>query len=186
MGGWLAVIRSSVNPPLAILVSRLISNKGLKLNYPPIEVRREDYVISTNPARLDAQAIHAYLTSSYWARGIPLATVEKSLRGSLCFGLYHGAEQVGLARVISDFATYAYLCDVYIVESHRGAGLGKWLMETVVSHPALQGLRRFTLATRDAHGLYRQFGFLPLAEPDRHMEISVPDIYGPSSSENCC
>jgi GNAT superfamily N-acetyltransferase len=152
----------------------------------PVEIRRGDYLISTDPARLDPAAIQAYLTSSYWARGIPLATVEKSLRGSLCFGLYHGSQQVGLARVISDYATHAYLCDVYILESHRGAGLGKWLMETVISHPVLQGLRRFTLATRDAHGLYHQFGFRPLAQPDRHMEISVPDVYGASSSDNCC
>jgi len=156
------------------------------VDHPPTETHRGDYVISTDPARLDAVAIHTYLTSSYWARGIPLATVEKSLRGSLCFGLYHGTEQVGLARVISDYATYAYLCDVYILESHRGNGLGKWLMETVISHPALQGLRRLTLATRDAHGLYRQFGFRPLAQPDRHMEISVPDIYGAPPSKDCC
>jgi len=152
----------------------------------PFESRRDDYLISTDPARLDPRSIHAYLTSSYWASGIPLATVEKSLRGSLCFGLYHFSEQVGLARVISDFATYAYLCDVYILETHRGSGLGKWLMETVVSHPGLQGLRRFTLATRDAHGLYSQFGFRLLAQPDRHMEISVPDIYGAPSTKDCC
>jgi GNAT superfamily N-acetyltransferase len=164
----------------------VVASKGPSLNQPPLETRRGDYSISTDPARLDALAIHAYLTSSYWARGIPLTTVEKSLRGSLCFGLYHFGEQVGLARVISDFATYAYLCDVYVLETHRGSGLGKWLMETVVTHPRLQGLRRFTLATRDAHGLYSQFGFRPLAQPDRHMEISAPDTYGAPSTKDCC
>src|SRR5262249_50521733 len=125
----------------------------------------------------DVAAIHAYLTTSYWSPGIPRMTVEKAVRGSICFGLYQGATQIGLARVITDRATYAYLCDVYILEEHRGQELGKWLMETVVSHPGLQGLRRFTLATRDAHGLYAQYGFQPLAEPARHMEINVPDIY---------
>src|SRR5262249_15712073 len=112
--------------------------------------------------------------------GIPRETVERALENSLCFGLYHGASQVGLARVVTDAATYAYLCDVYILEQHRGNGLGKWLMKTVMSHPALQGLRRIMLATRDAHGLYQQFGFRPLAEADRHMELFVPDIY------RCC
>jgi GNAT superfamily N-acetyltransferase len=143
----------------------------------PFETRLGEYLISTDRGKLDVAAIHAYLTDCYWSPGIPLAIVEKAIRGSLCFGLYHGANQVGLARVITDGATYAYLCDVYILEQHRGHDLGKWLMKTVMSHPALQGLRRFTLATRDAHGLYRQFGFQPLADPERHMEISVPDIY---------
>jgi GNAT superfamily N-acetyltransferase len=143
----------------------------------PFETRRGKYLISTDRGKLDVAAIHAYLTTSYWSSGIPLAVVEKAIRGSLCFGLFHGREQVGLARVITDGATYAYLCDVYILEQHRGQDLGKWLMQTVLSHPELQGLRRFTLATRDAHGLYSQFGFEPLADPARHMEISVPDIY---------
>jgi GNAT superfamily N-acetyltransferase len=143
----------------------------------PFETRRDEYLISTDRSRLDVAALHAYLTASYWSPGIPLATVEKAIRGSICFGMFRDREQVGLARVITDAATYAYLCDVYILEEHRGKALGKWLMQTVVSHPQLQGLRRFTLATRDAHGLYAQFGFQPLADPARHMEISVLDIY---------
>ena len=138
----------------------------------------EGYTISTDPTRLDVAAIHAYLSRSYWAEGIPLATVAESLAHSLCFGLFdpQGA-QVGLARVITDWATYAYLCDVYVLEDHRGRGLSKRLMEAVLAHPDLQGLRRFTLATRDAHGLYAQYGFKPLRSPDRHMEIVQPDIY---------
>jgi len=141
------------------------------------ESRRDGYLISTDPARLDVAAIHAYLTRSYWCPGIPRDVVERSVRHSLCFGLYHGAAQVGLARVITDSATYAYLCDVYILEEHRGQGLGKWLMETVLSHPSLQGLRRFMLATRDAHGLYQQFGFREVAEPQRHLELVLEDPY---------
>jgi GNAT superfamily N-acetyltransferase len=145
---------------------------------PPLEETRGEYTVSTDPARLDAGAVHAYLSvESYWAKGIPLETVRRSLEGSLCFGLYHGAEQVGLARVISDHATYAYLCDVYVLPAHRGRGLSRWMMECVLRHPRLQGLRRFNLATHDAHGLYRQFGFQPLAHPGRHMERVRRDVY---------
>ena len=137
------------------------------------------YLISTDPARLDIDAIHAYLSGeSYWARGIPRDIVARSLEHSLCFGVYHGQRQVGLARVISDRATYAYLCDVYILEDHRGKGLSKWLMTCILAHPDLQGLRRFTLATRDAHGLYEQFGFAPPANPASAMEIRNADAYG--------
>jgi GNAT superfamily N-acetyltransferase len=150
----------------------------------PFESRRCDYLISTDPARLDVTAIHAYLTRSYWCPGIPRDVVERSVRHSLCFGLYHGAAQVGLARVITDQATYAYLCDVYILEEHRGHGLGKWLIETVLSHPSLQGLRRFMLATRDAHGLYQQFGFREVVERQRHMELVTENPY--ESGESCC
>jgi len=141
------------------------------------EARRGPYAISTDPARLDVDAIHAYLARSYWAPGIPREIVARSLEASLCFGLYHGEAQVGLARVVTDRATYAYLCDVYVLEEHRGRGLGKWLVAEVLAHPALQGLRRFALATRDAHGLYRPFGFAPLANPGNHLEIRRPDIY---------
>jgi GNAT superfamily N-acetyltransferase len=150
----------------------------------PFESRRCDYLISTDPARLDVTAIHAYLTRSYWCPGIPRDVVERSVRHSLCFGLYHGAAQVGLARVITDQATYAYLCDVYILEEHRGHGLGKWLIETVLSHPSLQGLRRFMLATRDAHGLYQQFGFREVAEPQRHMELLAQNPH--EGGQSCC
>ncbi len=147
------------------------------MDHLPLETHRGEYCISTDRRKLDVEAIHSYLTSSYWSPGIPRSTVEKALSNSICFGLYHGANQVGLTRVITDTATYAYLCDVYILEEHRGKDLGKWLMQNVLSHPDLQGLRRFTLATRDAHGLYAQFGFQPLGDPARHMEISIPDIY---------
>jgi len=138
---------------------------------------RAEYSISTDPGRLDLDAIHAYLTRAYWCEGIPRQTLERAITNSLCFGLFHGKDQVGLARVITDSATYAYLCDVYILEAHRGKGLAKWLMQCVMAHPALQGLRRFTLATRDAQGLYRQFGFRELSKPESKMEILHPDIY---------
>ena len=134
-------------------------------------------LVSTDQAKLDLAVIHEFLSRSYWAEGIPLEVMEKSLAHSLCFGVYERDRQIGFARVISDFATYAYLADVFILESHRGRGLAKLLMREIMSHPELQGLRRFTLATRDAHGLYKQFGFAELARPDRHMEIARPGIY---------
>lgn len=131
----------------------------------------------TDPSKLDAAAIHAYLVRSYWSEGIPRAVVEKAIANSLCFGLFQGAEQIGFARVVTDGATYAYLCDVYVLEEFRGKGLGVWLMECVMRHPDLQGLRRFSLATRDAHGLYRKFGFDALQKPQSQMEIVNHDIY---------
>jgi GNAT superfamily N-acetyltransferase len=139
--------------------------------------QREGYLISTDPAQLDLDAIHAYLVRAYWCEGIPRETMERAIANSLCFALLRGKAQIGFARVITDSATYAYLCDVYVLENYRGKGLGKWLMECVMGHPALQGLRRFSLATRDAHGLYRQFGFRELSKPESMMEILRPDIY---------
>ena len=130
-----------------------------------------------DPKRLDIRAIHAYLTRSYWAAGIPEDVVLRSVQGSLCFGLYEGERQVGFARAITDRATFAYLADVYVLEEFRGRGLGRWLIECVMAHPALQGLRRMMLVTRDAHWLYRPFGF---AEPDdssRYMEIRRSNVY---------
>ena len=138
---------------------------------------REGFTVSTDPARLDADAVHAFLTTSYWAEGIPREILERALRGSLCFGLYEGGRQVGLARVITDAATFAYLCDVYVLPEMRGRGLGKWLIERVMEHPDLQGLRRFSLVTRDAHELYRPFGFTEIRSPERHMEIARPGLY---------
>jgi GNAT superfamily N-acetyltransferase len=139
---------------------------------------RGPYEISADPARLDLEAIHAYLTRSYWSPGIPREVVERAAAHSLCFGLYHASEgQVGYARVVTDRASFAYLCDVYVLEAHRGQGLSKWLLDTILQHPELQGLRRFMLATKDAHGLYAQFGFTPLANPARMMEILRPDAY---------
>lgn len=140
-------------------------------------IQRGEYSVSTDPSRLNLDAIHAYLVRAYWCEGIPRQTLERAIANSLCFGLFHGTAQVGLARVITDSATYAYLCDVYVLEGHRGKGLAKWLMECVLSHPALQNLRRFSLATRDAHGLYRQFGFRQLSKPESKMEILRPDVY---------
>jgi len=143
-----------------------------------LEQRSGQYLISTDPARLDLDVIHGFLTNCYWAKGIPRDVVARSIEHSLCFGIYHGSEgQVGFARVISDFATIAYLGDVFVLESHRGRGLSKWLMECITQHPALQGLRRWILLTRDAHGLYSQFGFTPLKLVAPYMELHRPDVY---------
>lgn len=138
-----------------------------------------DYEISTDAARLDAHAVHAYLTRSYWSPGIPFETVERALRHSLCFGVYHAASgaQVGLARVVTDYATFAYLCDVYVLEEHRGHGLGKRLMREVMTHPALTGARRAMLATRDAHGLYARHGFRAPPDDGALMQVLRPDPY---------
>ena len=135
------------------------------------------YEISTDPARLDVAAIHAFLTQSYWSPGIPRATVARAIANSLCFGVFWQGQQVGFARVVTDRTTFAYLCDVYVLETHRGHGLAKQLMDRVMKHPDLQGLRRMMLATRDAHGLYAQYGFTALGAPDRIMEVLKPDIY---------
>lgn len=141
------------------------------------EQHRDPFVISTDPARLDLAGIHSFLTTSYWARGIPLATVQAAIAHSLPFGIYEGDRQVGFARVITDYTTFALLADVFVLEPWRGQGLSKWLVACVLAHPDLQGLRRWLLATRDAHGLYRQAGFQPLRAPDRWMEIHDPDLY---------
>jgi GNAT superfamily N-acetyltransferase len=127
--------------------------------------------ISTDPSRLDLDVIHGFLATSYWAAGIPRQTVERAVRHSLCFGAFAGDRQVGFARVISDYATYAYICDVFVVPTHRGRGVGKQLMAAIMAHPDLQGLRRWTLFTRDAHGLYRQYGFGEPRHPKRLMEV---------------
>jgi len=149
------------------------------VNHPVIETQRDGYIISTDKARFDVAAIHAYLTRSYWSPGIPRAVVEKAIAGSLCFGLFsEQGNQVGFARAITDGATFAYLADVYVLEEHRGKGLGKWIVETTLAHPSLQGLRRILLATRDAHELYAQFGFEPLATPESLMSIHRPNVYG--------
>lgn len=135
-----------------------------------IESHRENLTISTDPARLDLEASTGLLSRAYWAQGRTRETVARSFEHSLVFGVYDGERQIGLARIVSDYTTYAWLCDVFIQEDYRGRGLGKWLLETILAHPELQGLRRFVLATRDAHGLYAQFGFTPLASPERWME----------------
>lgn len=127
---------------------------------------------------MDIDLIHRFLSQSYWAAGIPRALVEKALANSLCFGVFAAnGKQVGFARAISDYATFAYVSDVFVLEEHRGKGLAKWLLQTIASHPSLQGLRRTMLATEDAHGLYRQFGFTPLHKPEMFMQRWDSDVY---------
>lgn len=142
-----------------------------------MEFKRDPYTLSTDKTRLDVGLIHDFLSRAYWAEGRPLAVVRKSIEHSLCFGVYEGERQIGFARVISDHATFAYLDDVFILEPHRGRGLAKWMLECILSHPDLQGLWRFALTTRDAHGLYAKVGFKPLLRPERFMEILNPDVY---------
>jgi ribosomal protein S18 acetylase RimI-like enzyme len=141
------------------------------------------YEISSEPSRLDIDSIHAYLTRSYWSPGIPREIVERAARNSLCIGVYErsSGRQIGFARVVTDYATFAYLCDVYVLEEHRGNGLAKAMMLAVMEHPALSGARRVMLATRDAHGLYRQYGFQDVLRNTNLMEIVRPDIYRPNS-----
>ena len=147
-------------------------------------VTKGGYYITTDKEKLDVEVIHSFLTFSYWAEGISKHVVERSIEGSLCFGVFEkdrtnpdAGRQVGFARMITDQATFAYLADVFILEDHRGRGLSKWLMEVIMSYPGLNGLRRMMLATRDAHGLYKQFGFAPLDNVDRWMHIHHPDVY---------
>lgn len=135
------------------------------------------YRIVTDSEAMDIDAVHAFLTRCYWSEGVPRDVVARSIHGSLCFGLFHGSDQVGFARVVTDRATFAYLGDVYVLEEHRGRGLSKRLMEAVMAHPDLQGLRRFQLVTRDAHDLYRRFGFEVTTRPEAHMEIVRPGLY---------
>jgi N-acetylglutamate synthase-like GNAT family acetyltransferase len=143
-----------------------------------VEYRRGEFLISTSRERLDLDVVHGFLTKCYWAKGIPREIVARSIEHALCFGIYNeeGA-QVGFARVISDFATIAYVGDVFVLETHRGQGLGKWLMQCITQHPALQNLRRWILTTRDAHGLYSQVGFTPVKAPERFMELHRPNVY---------
>jgi N-acetylglutamate synthase-like GNAT family acetyltransferase len=140
------------------------------------------FLISTDRSKLDVDVIHGFLARSYWAEGIPRQTVMRSIDNSLCFGVYDNARQIGFARVISDFATYAYVADVFILEPYRERGLGKELMASIMAHPDLQGLRRWSLGTRDAQGLYAQFGFKPVANTRARtvMEIVDPEIYSRS------
>jgi GNAT superfamily N-acetyltransferase/uncharacterized damage-inducible protein DinB len=145
----------------------------------PHEVgRRGDFLVSTDPALLDVPLLHDFLANrSYWAAGRPPEVVRRSIDHSLCFGLYERGKQVGFARVVTDRATFAWLCDVFVLEPYRGRGLGKWLVECVLGHPSLRGLRRVLLGTRDAHGLYARHGFTPLADPSRFLEVFRPDVY---------
>jgi GNAT superfamily N-acetyltransferase len=142
-----------------------------------LEETRGDYSVSTDSSRLDLDVIHGYLQHAYWCEGIPRETVERSVQHSLCFGLFDRDRQIGFARVVTDYATYAYVCDVFVLEAHRGRGLATWLMQCVTSHPDLQGLRRWCLTTRDAHSLYEKAGFERTRIPERYMDRVRPDIY---------
>jgi GNAT superfamily N-acetyltransferase len=144
----------------------------------PIHERQEgDILVSTDETRLDLETVHGFLAGSYWAAGIPREVMERSIRHSICFGAFDRGGQVGFARVISDRATFAYVADVFVLDSHRGRGIGKQIMAAVTSHPELQNLRLWTLFTRDAHGLYRQSGFREARYPDRLMERRQPQPY---------
>ena len=139
---------------------------------------RHGYRLSLEAGDIDVAATHAFLTQAYWCEGIPLATVQRAIAGSLCIALLaEGDGQVGFARVVTDRATFAYLCDVYVLQAHRGQGLADWMIQSLLAHPDLQGLRRFMLFTRDAHALYARHGFQPLATPQRGMEIVRPGLY---------
>jgi len=145
------------------------------------EVIKDNFTISTDKEKLDIQLIHNFLSKeSHWAMNIPLEVVKRSIEGSLCFGVYNNKNQVGFARVITDLATIAYLGDVFILKQYRGFGLSKWLMDSIIMHPELQGLRRWILLTKDAHGLYEKSGFKPVLNPDRYMELYNPNVYNNS------
>lgn len=140
------------------------------------------YCIRTHAKNMDCESIHQYLTKAYWSKGILLETIKQAIENSLCFGVFLNAKQVGFARVVTDYATFAYVADVYILPEHRGQGLSKWLMQTIFEHSKLQGLRRIVLATRDAHGLYAKFGFTALADSSLFMERWQPDVYEKDNS----
>jgi GNAT superfamily N-acetyltransferase len=142
-----------------------------------MEVHKEGFIITTDKNKIDAAYVHQFLKQSYWAEGIPLSVVQQSIKGSLCFAVLHNEKQIGFARVITDEATFAYLADVFIHEAFRNRGLAKWLVQTILNYPTLQGLRRFMLATKDAHSLYAQAGFTPLPIPERWMQLHFPDVY---------
>jgi GNAT superfamily N-acetyltransferase len=140
-----------------------------------MEIIKDEYSISTDRARLDLRFLHNYLSNeSYWVQGLPFEKVVAAADHSLNFGVYHGGRQVGYARIVTDYARVAYLADVFIIEEYRGRGLSKWLMEVILAYPDLQGLKRWMLHTKDAHGLYEQFGWGPAAKPETYMEINNP------------
>ena len=142
----------------------------------------DEYEISTDPARQDIEVVHTFLRDSYWARGVPRAVVERSMRHSLCVGAFRGRCQVGFARAVTDRASFAYLADVFVLPEHRRRGLSKRMVQALLEHPELAGLRRWLLATKDAHGLYASLGFQPLPNPEAFMTIHHPDIYRAPSS----
>jgi len=142
-----------------------------------MEHQKDDFLISTDKNRIDIDYVHRFLSNSYWAKDIPRSTLKRCIDGALCFGVYHDSNQVGFARVITDEASFAYLADVFIDENYRGKGLSRWLVEEILAYPTLQGLRRFLLATRDAHGLYEKMGFKRIENIEPWMQIHNPEIY---------
>ena len=139
--------------------------------------QRDEYTISTDRSRLDLDLIHNYLSNeSYWAKGRARDVVERSIENSLAFGIYRGTDQAGFARIVTDYATFAWVADVFVLTEYRGRGLSKWLMEVIIAHPRLQGFRRWVLSTKDAHGVYERFGFIPLHRPERWMERPDPNM----------
>ncbi|MFT3932663.1 MAG: GNAT family N-acetyltransferase [Chitinophagaceae bacterium] len=142
-----------------------------------MEIYKDQFCISTDKDKIDIACVHQFLSHSYWAENIPIATVKKSIEHSMCFGVYENVKQIGFARVVTDQSTFAHLADVFIDDNYRGRGLSKWLMEVIMKHPELQGLRNFQLGTKDAHGLYAQFGFKLWEDAGRMMRIHIPDIY---------
>lgn len=144
-----------------------------------MRITKDDYEIDDDTARLDLDVVHGFVTTSYWAEGVPRDVVERSLANSLNLGLYHGGSQVGLTRAVTDRATFAWVGDVFVLPEHRGRGLGHWMIGALLAHPDLAGLRRFMLATSDAHRVYAECGFVPLADPGRYMEVTRParDLY---------
>ena len=142
-----------------------------------LEVSKDGFLISTDKSKLDIAALHEFLSKeAYWSLGVPIEIIRKTTENALNFGLYEGEKQIGYAKVISDFATIAYLGDVYVLPEYRGRGLSKWLMEIIIAHPRLQGFRRWVLSTKDAHGLYERFGFIKLHRPERWMERPDPNM----------
>lgn len=147
------------------------------------EIQKGEFLLSTDPDKLDFEMIHDYLCyKSYWSAGIPRQVVEAAAKGATCFGIYHKGQQMGYTRLISDGATFGYLADVFILEAYRGQGLGKWLISTILTYPAYQGFRRWVLATQDAHDLYGKFGFTPLSRPDVYMEKVMFRTYPPNEN----
>jgi GNAT superfamily N-acetyltransferase len=141
-----------------------------------------EYEITFDPTRFDIEAAHAFLATTYWSPGVPLSVVRKAIENSLCVAVFSAGRQVAFARAVTDRATFAYLADVYVLETHRGRGLSRTMLQALLAHPDLQGLRRLMLATNDAHGLYEKFGFKPLASPSRMMELHSPDVYAKAES----
>jgi GNAT superfamily N-acetyltransferase len=159
-----------IHPPAIALIMARERDMHMIL----LEVQRDGFTISSDPARLDMDAICSFLARSYWAAERDRDTTRRAVEHSLCFGVYEGERQIGFARVVTDCATFAWLADVFVDENYRGRGLGKWLVQTVLSHPDLQSVPRWFLATRDAHELYRRFGFAALTAPERRMELNRP------------